>query len=502
MNRLPRIGLVKDADRPEIYLVANGVRLHIESMDDFNALGFDGAKVRIVPRHVIAGLVSQPFALPPSVKPSDRFLGKDEGEGGPKDIRSCVARDILVAGWLTEEQGTPRVNGGIAGNMGDGFGVADIVYGNVHLDIGFLGAMYGRHGLSSNVRAAKLPGNPSAGAAQITVADISIVNSFSLPSDDLIPESLTIHVELNCWHEKSRGGNLGTRQRAVSLGPHPEGWVQQWWHSDFTDCWWPFPPFNPDNGPRDLRRGDYVLIRGAFWQDVGHGLNPVWASIMKGHNGWLEIHPVDYMRRIPPPGLTKTALTESYAGESRERGREITPEADSAIPLQVSGHESVVDTRFTIRATLVEQTATELGDRIVFATSVRRIGAQAVRFKAGHIVTWALPAPAACSVDPAKDRLDVFARGRDDACWYRRLDPSSGGWQPWESLGGVLTADPAVTIIGGVPTVVARGDDGALYWKWYTTAADETDQYEWQRLPDTVPGEASILLTGGLRTIQ
>jgi len=89
--------------------------------------------------------------------------------------------------------------------------------------------------------------------------------------------------------------------------------------------------------------------------------------------------------------------------------------------------------------------------------------------------------PAVCST--GEDILDVFARGGDDACWYRRLDPAHGGWQPWVSLGGVLTSEPATVAWGNVPVVVVRGTDGALYWQWYRGAGNHSG---WQRIDDGI----------------
>jgi hypothetical protein len=499
VNELPRIALIKEATRPEVYLAVNGVKLWIESIDDFNALGLNLTKVRVVPRAVVEKLPAEPFSLPPTVKPSDVHIGSNV-DAGQKDVRSLIGRDILVAGWLLQPQGTRSVNGGIAGNMGNGWGVEDIVYDNLLLDIGFLEAMYGWEGLSSNLRPAMLPGNPLPPGVRLPFLDGFIVNSFSLPGDDRPPQHLEIHVELNCWHEETRLGNWRTvveRYKIEGMGPHPDGWVQQWWHSDFTDCWWPFPPLNPDARERDLEQGDYVLVRGALWQDGAHGSEPLWNSgRTRGQAGWLEIHPVDYMRRIPAPGLAKSGATESYAGgEGRVESHELPPESASGVPLQVAAHESWMDGRFSGAAFAVP-TVTDLGDRVRIDSPVNSSGAD-IRFKAGHLITWGLPAPAVCSSDPAADRLDVFARGRDDACWYRRLDPARGGWQPWETLGGVLTSDPAATALtSGVPAVVVRGTDGALYWQWYRAAGDQSG---WQPISDAVPGEPAKPLTGAVR---
>ncbi|MFT3876520.1 MAG: hypothetical protein QM708_08880 [Propioniciclava sp.] len=65
----------------------------------------------------------------------------------------------------------------------------------------------------------------------------------------------------------------------------------------------------------------------------------------------------------------------------------------------------------------------------------------------------------------ASRRLDIVARGTDDACWHKWFD---GGWHDWESLGGVITSDPAAVSWGsGRLDVFARGTDDALWHRWF-----------------------------------
>jgi hypothetical protein len=61
-------------------------------------------------------------------------------------------------------------------------------------------------------------------------------------------------------------------------------------------------------------------------------------------------------------------------------------------------------------------------------------------------------------------RLDVFARGTDNALWHKWYQ---NGWSNWESLGGVLTSAPgAVSWSNGRIDVFVRGTDNALWHKW------------------------------------
>ncbi len=62
-------------------------------------------------------------------------------------------------------------------------------------------------------------------------------------------------------------------------------------------------------------------------------------------------------------------------------------------------------------------------------------------------------------------RIDVFARGTDNALWHRWFQD---GWQPWESLGGVLSSAPAAASwSAGRIDVFARGADNALWHRWF-----------------------------------
>ncbi len=71
--------------------------------------------------------------------------------------------------------------------------------------------------------------------------------------------------------------------------------------------------------------------------------------------------------------------------------------------------------------------------------------------------------PAAVSWGPY--RIDVFAQGQDRTLWHRWFD---GRWSVWESLGGVLTSAPTVSSWGpGRLDVFARGQDDALWHRWY-----------------------------------
>jgi len=81
-------------------------------------------------------------------------------------------------------------------------------------------------------------------------------------------------------------------------------------------------------------------------------------------------------------------------------------------------------------------------------------------------------APAVVSLD--SNNIYLFVRGTDNALWWKNWTDVAG-WSAWQSLGGVLTSDPAAANQYGTGTnqmvdVFVRGADGAL-WSINTTDA-------------------------------
>jgi hypothetical protein len=67
------------------------------------------------------------------------------------------------------------------------------------------------------------------------------------------------------------------------------------------------------------------------------------------------------------------------------------------------------------------------------------------------------------------NRLDVFARGGDNALWHKAW--TGTGWSGWYTLGGGLTSDPAAVSWGpNRIDVVARGTDNAIWHRAFTGA--------------------------------
>jgi hypothetical protein len=67
----------------------------------------------------------------------------------------------------------------------------------------------------------------------------------------------------------------------------------------------------------------------------------------------------------------------------------------------------------------------------------------------------------------ADDRLEVFARWADNALWHIWQTTPNGEWSGWHSLGGQLTSDPVGDFnADGRLEVFARWDDKALWHRW------------------------------------
>lgn len=102
-----------------------------------------------------------------------------------------------------------------------------------------------------------------------------------------------------------------------------------------------------------------------------------------------------------------------------------------------------------------------------WALDSRGYGYIAVEFLAAPIV--GDPTAGAGVASWGSGRLDVFIRGTDSALWHRFYD--AGTWSAWESLGGILSADPAaVSWSNGRLDVFVRGGDAALWHRAYTGA--------------------------------
>ena len=105
------------------------------------------------------------------------------------------------------------------------------------------------------------------------------------------------------------------------------------------------------------------------------------------------------------------------------------------------------------------------------------------------------------AVVQAATGLAVFGRGTDNALWWTH-QATGGTWSRWQSLGGVITSQPAAaagaTVRFGALAALARGTDGAL---WYRIQGQGGDWSAWRSLGGRLlagTGPAAVNADGGL----
>lgn len=515
MSLIRNVSLVREASQPHVYFVCGGAKMWIPGPTEFDSMGFDWGKIQVVPDGALNGYASKPFVNPNSpVKPSDVFFdGSDDDERGKresKDPASIVSKNIILAGWL-DDHGAPHpdeaprhpyANCRYAEWAG---GKEETVTEDFHYDFipdpDFLMKVYGPGGLSTALNRVVLPGNP---VNPMRFDDVSetdgasrgiTLNSFALPGNKVGGFFKTFRVciigELNCWKVIGRH-KLFVRRWWDGRGSAPSGWVAGNYcalDAQFG-AFWPFDPPNPDNGPENLHRGDYVLMKGTLWQDFEHGLAiKNWdRGPTAGHSGHLEMHPIDWILRVgaPLPGQRRTGVLlevctiPSNQDSLVETGFQIYPDFDKFYPafqvsspgnlqaqvLKVREIEELVDGRFTDLGTVWKHFALNMRDHVDVQVGVRHSGptGQQGRFKGVYTVTWEVPGPAVCASNPLTPQWDICIRGWDDAIYYRWFNALPA--TPWKSLSGTFNSDPAVAAVS--PTVIyvfARGIDEAI---WFT----------------------------------
>src|ERR1700733_10766125 len=96
-----------------------------------------------------------------------------------------------------------------------------------------------------------------------------------------------------------------------------------------------------------------------------------------------------------------------------------------------------------------------------------------------------------CVSRNADGRLEVFARGTDNALWHIWQNSAGGGWSGWASLGGGITSDPAVGINhDGRLEAFARGTDNALWHIWQNSAGGGWSG--WASLGGGITGDPAV----------
>ncbi len=315
MRAIENVSLVKEQSTPAVYLIVGHTKFWIGEPAEFNALGFDSSKVRVVDDGTLSSFTQKLLRATPATRPSDVFFdcGKDysaidgDHKWNCKSSTSLVRKDVLVAGWLVNPinwPDVPHVN--VPGDPSTG--VEDIHY-ELLLDAVFLDRMYGPDGLSKALRGAIWPGNPPAPAGDTIGFEywVPAPQSGRLLHADfnswILPGGWNgLHCELNSWHTRT-SGSFG-HDHIEGRGPHPAGWVNPL--PQDPDAWFPFDPRDPEGSGWPLRLGEYLVMRGSLWQDIGHDPAGTTSSVWTlNYDGWGEIHPPDWIVRSVLPDRTR-----------------------------------------------------------------------------------------------------------------------------------------------------------------------------------------------------
>jgi hypothetical protein len=257
-------------------------------------------------------------------RPSRVFNSGDNSKGFWAE-RAIAAWDVTLAGWLVPEPPDhpegPHRNNGCEGKPCKPGQSEDWHY-NIWLDTDFIQRNYIiRRGLGDIIAAhplrdAVLQGNGD----EILWGWVSrrLLSRGQLPSAAALnipgaAERKGFTVELNAWHKKDRGNTK------------PRGWVHDpEWDGNpdslYFDNAWPFDPRGPKGAP--FQAPQYVIMTGTLWQDSDHhGNDPnnyrrcvdQWYP---NHGGWLELHPIDIIERVPAPSLRKHAAVVTACAPS------------------------------------------------------------------------------------------------------------------------------------------------------------------------------------------
>jgi hypothetical protein len=246
---------------------------------------------------------------PDRVPLASDFFNEATGDNTKEDGRArsqVISKGVVLAGWLWEgssdgDASPHRNDGGEAAHRDN---ESEDYHYDFWLDNDFIARNYGNPNLEP-IRSAIVKG------ARSRLIDLRPGREFSLLNDGHVNAASFIWpgtgglftVELNAWHIADRGAP-------------PSGWAgTEQSEPDKPGNAWPFRPKRPlgvETDDPDLAPGDYVIISGTLWQDTSHAddsdigrFRQCWDDHLPGHGGWLEIHPVDSIRKVDAPSPRK-----------------------------------------------------------------------------------------------------------------------------------------------------------------------------------------------------
>lgn len=242
------------------------------------------------------------------------------------------------------------------------------------------------------------------------------VNSFLQPDnranlDDPVNSEAALKSELNAWHENNQGSPRCVEffqqcRHWIGRGAPPAGWIRltaaEYPVSVDQDApantSWPYDPRRPLVGSSALVPDDYVRLAGTLWQDTDHGGGVGrWTKLRPAMGAWLELHPVDWIARVPGPAVRRLVrIVEKINWDATDVAETRTLEPVSRPDAsQVLRCRELVDGRFTWPASIVQHSTTVNATNVVVQTTVRRAiiqpglpGLQPGRFKASYILWW------------------------------------------------------------------------------------------------------------------
>jgi hypothetical protein len=523
MRAVENVSLVREQSSAAIYLVVGNTKFWITDPTEFNTLGFDWLKVRILVDDTLAGYTEQRLHAAPATRPSDVFFDCGDVSNAPpwfgtfygncKPSSSIVRKDVLLAGWLrkinpndSNEAPPIFVNYTAPGTNGKVPGLEDVHY-TLFLDAVFVNRVYGLGGLSTALSNAVWPGNPPDPSTIPFATDPPLTpggpagasyNSFILPNN-----GEDVHVELNAWHVNDTNPNTFFSVHWRGRGQQPALWVNPGVSPD-NDAWFPFNPLDPEGLGYQLKEGDYVLMRGALWQENDHGLLPLPVSWRSGptlnYDGYTEMHPPDWIVRVrePNPNARVTVgrrapASEDVTGPQMNEGFSITPDFTINSPtgrLQVRTVKCQIDHRFTIPNSVV--TVGEQVSATQDSVNVTLV-VQPTQARVGNNTTASTPFVTADGW--------VYFRGTDNTLWKVFNDGSQQA-----RVGNNTTAStPFVTTDGWVDF---QGTDQTL-WKVYNDGSQqarfkgswlvgwrEIDEFDQIWVDDQTPAGATLVADG------
>jgi hypothetical protein len=149
-------------------------------------------------------------------------------------------------------------------------------------------------------------------------------------------------------------------------------------------------------------------MKGTLWQDAGH-LNKDWLlDCSDSHNGWIELHPIDWIEKPGNrPAARSIGIASHYYGYNCPAGSANSGSDESTITITIIPDEQImpkpnpnavlkyselIDGRFTDMNSVIRHDVSVVNNQLQVTIGVRRRinGASYLpgKFKAGYLLRW------------------------------------------------------------------------------------------------------------------